>query len=353
MDAPPAFGSPPAFGFQDLFNHVIGDMAKAVCHRNGESEERRYQRLQAAVQMIMGFMPRDVIEAMLAGHCVMFHELIVDSVRHTLLGEVDTMRRATRGGIVAMDKSFRGNLDQLGHFQLRPSTGRRDVAESVAAAELRPEQNADPAMADASLADASLADASLADVSLGEAVRAEFQAAGMRAAGNAPAGPRADRPGPDTAPALTDGSVEPGLDGDYLGRDEHHPDRAGSHSGRDARQPGHDDCRKPAGPLADAVSGQAVRVELRAEPGTPAPPGTLVFTPSAAAIAACQANPEAMAALDAGDPERFARALGLDQPDEGFLAAATAPGSPFRPDFQTRAVAGTAHKAGSGGSRSR
>ena len=231
MDAPPAFGSPPAFGFQDLFNHVIGDMAKAVCHRNGESEERRYQRLQAAVQMIMGFMPRDVIEAMLAGHCVMFHELIVDSVRHTLLGEVDTMRRATRGGIVAMDKSFRGNLDQLGHFQLRPSTGRRDVAESVAAAELRPEQNADPAMADASLADASLADASLADVSLGEAVRAEFQAAGMRAAGNAPAGPRADRPGPDTAPALTDGSVEPGLDGDYLGRDEHHPDRAGSHSG--------------------------------------------------------------------------------------------------------------------------
>jgi DNA-binding FadR family transcriptional regulator len=56
---------------------------------------------------------------------------------------------------------------------------------------------------------------------------------------------------------------------------------------------------------------------------------TLVFHPSAAAIAACRANPEAMAALDAGDPERFARAMGLDAPSDAYLAAAGAEGSVF------------------------
>jgi hypothetical protein len=46
------------------------------------------------------------------------------------------------------------------------------------------------------------------------------------------------------------------------------------------------------------------------------------FVPSAAQIAACRANPEAMAALETGDAERFARALGIDQPSEAYLEAA-------------------------------
>jgi hypothetical protein len=49
------------------------------------------------------------------------------------------------------------------------------------------------------------------------------------------------------------------------------------------------------------------------------------------AIGKCQANPEAMTALAAGDPVRFARALGIDQPGEAFLAAAKSPNSPFDP----------------------
>jgi len=277
----------PASDFKELFTHVIGDMAKALSQRNGEPEQRQFARCRAAVRMIMGFMPRDVIEAMLAGHCVMFHELIVDTVQHTLLGEIDTMRRATRSGIVAMDKSFRGNLERLGHYQLRPSTGRRDtpgIEVGNVAAESVAEENRDS--------------------SLEMAVRAEFQAAQMRAA----AGDATDAQGND---ALV-GAVEPG-----------HDERRQSEQAE----------ALPAGPLANDFPDQTVRVELRTDAGAPAQPGTLVFTPSAAAIAACKANPEAMAALEAGDPERFARALGLDQPSEGFLAAAAAPGSPFSKEF--------------------
>ena len=52
----------PAFGFKELFAHVIGDMAKAICERNGETQQQQFLRSQAAAHMIMGFLPRDVIE---------------------------------------------------------------------------------------------------------------------------------------------------------------------------------------------------------------------------------------------------------------------------------------------------
>ena len=59
------------------------------------------------------------------------------------------------------------------------------------------------------------------------------------------------------------------------------------------------------------------------------PEATIVYQPSPEVIAACRANPEAMAALNAGDAERFARAMGIDNPSEAYLAAAARPGSPF------------------------
>ena len=117
----------PAFGFKELLTCLIADMAKAISERNGETRQRQFTRSQAATAMILGFRPRDAIEAMLAGHCVMFHEVIVDSVRDTLRGELDTVRRGTRSNLVALNKSFAGNLGLLERYQLRPSEGSRDA----------------------------------------------------------------------------------------------------------------------------------------------------------------------------------------------------------------------------------
>ena len=47
------------------------------------------------------------------------------------------------------------------------------------------------------------------------------------------------------------------------------------------------------------------------------------FTPTPEQIAACRANPEAMAALRTGNYARFARAMGVeDEPSEDYLTAA-------------------------------
>jgi hypothetical protein len=69
----------------------------------------------------------------------------------------------------------------------------------------------------------------------------------------------------------------------------------------------------------------------------PAPPSPAVakarevtvlstLRPSADQVAACRANPAAMAALDAGDAEGFARALGIARPNPAYLDAAASGG---------------------------
>jgi hypothetical protein len=119
--------SQPAFGFKELMTHIVGDVAKAVYRRNGETQQDQVTRSQAAAHTIMGFQPRDGIEAILASRCLMFHELTVDSVRETLRGEPDTTRRATRANIVALDKAFGDNLTWLERYQSRPADGTREM----------------------------------------------------------------------------------------------------------------------------------------------------------------------------------------------------------------------------------
>ena len=270
-----------AFGFRELFNHVIGDMAKAVSERNGETKQQQSARAQAVVRMIMGFLPRDVIEAMLAGHCVMFHEVMTDSVRDTLRGELDTMRRATRATIVAMNKAFGNNLARLERYQNRPSEGQRDTldeARGEAATAAPPAQPTGPEVA------------------------ARTDAAGTDAA------PVVDAPveaAPVAVVEAASGAAAPGVAVQGLAI--------------------------PAAAVA-ARADEIVEVPLRAVLDTLPPQlreAVAGYQPSSETIAACLANPEAMAAMEDGDPERFAIAMGIDMPSEAFLLAAKGPGSPF------------------------
>jgi hypothetical protein len=271
-----------AFGFRELFNHVIGDMAKAVSERNGETKQQQSARAQAGVRMIMGFLLRDVIEAMLAGHCVMFHEVMTDSVRDTLRGELDTMRRATRATIVAMDKAFGNNLARLERYQNRPSEGQRgtlDEARGEAATVAPAARPAEPEVA--VRADAARTDAA-------PVVEAPVEAASV-AVVQAPSGAAAPVRVAVQGPSIQSAPVAEGTD-------------------------------------------EIVEVPLRAVLDTLPPrlrEAVAGYQPSSETIAACLANPEAMAAMEDGDPERFAIAMGIDMPSEAFLLAAKGPGSPF------------------------
>jgi hypothetical protein len=115
-----------AFGFEACCATMIGNIAKALAERNGETPEQQFARAQAAAHVIMGFLPRDVIEAMLAGHCVMFHEVMVDSAHITLCAQHGKGRRAELHDLLAVNKAFCGNLGHLQRYQKRPADGSRE-----------------------------------------------------------------------------------------------------------------------------------------------------------------------------------------------------------------------------------
>jgi hypothetical protein len=123
----------PAFGLREHLTYIITDIAKSLSGRPGETHEQQVARTQVAVHTILAFLPGTVLEAMLAGHCVMFHGMIVDSALTTLCGEDQAKRGATRRLIIAMDKSFGTNLARLERYQaarLQPAPKTRPAAEA-------------------------------------------------------------------------------------------------------------------------------------------------------------------------------------------------------------------------------
>ena len=80
--------------------------------------------------------------------------------------------------------------------------------------------------------------------------------------------------------------------------------------------------------LAPARLAEAQTASDQTAPADGFEPEVVIGGPSASALAAVRANPEAAAALAADDPLGFARAMGIE-PSAAFLEAAAAPGSPF------------------------
>ncbi|HEX3992588.1 MAG TPA: hypothetical protein VHX39_15575, partial [Acetobacteraceae bacterium] len=247
-----------AFTFQELLTFVISDMAKAISERSGETEEQHFARSRAAAHMILGFLPRDVIEAMLAGHCVMLHEVMTADAHDTLHGEADPQRRRPRSNIVGLNRAFNDTLGRLERHQQRPAVGSRDAVDVQPSAEPHLTPNVQPESTDAS-------QPKPVAPMLNRAARRQAARAENRAAVTASR----------AAPRF--GVVTP----------------------------------QPTVPRADPMEIAGL--------GSPSPE----------AIAACNANPEAMAALKSGDPAGFGRAMGIADPCEAFLAAAKTKGSPF------------------------
>ena len=136
------------FVTKDIMDHVIDEMANAISQRPDEGPQHKAVRARVATAMLEDLGPRDAAQVMLAGHCVMFHAVLIDSFRETLRGEMDTMRRGTRSNLVAMNKSFHINLDRLDQYQTRAAktaNGPAIVETIQAAPPMTPEPDAPPA----------------------------------------------------------------------------------------------------------------------------------------------------------------------------------------------------------------
>jgi hypothetical protein len=135
-----------------LLAHIVSDIADALAGRPGESQARADERARTAAGTILQFRPGDAVEAMISGHCVIFHELIVDGVQDTLRAEDGKARRVTRSAIVAMDRAFGANLTRLERYRAGAAAARA-AADKAAADSAAADSQPAPALAETEIAD--------------------------------------------------------------------------------------------------------------------------------------------------------------------------------------------------------
>jgi hypothetical protein len=107
-----------------LIDHVAGGIAAAMSGRSPGEPGEVELRGRSAVAAIMEFQPLDAIEAMLAGHCVIFHALILEITAGMIPGQDEAARRATLGSLSAMDRAFGANLTRLERYRARQEKAR-------------------------------------------------------------------------------------------------------------------------------------------------------------------------------------------------------------------------------------
>jgi len=99
---------------------ALDGIVRALSGRGGETEAEREAQADQFRTMILSFQPRDVVEMQLAGHAVLFTELLADSARDLLSGMDDTRKPRAIAGLISMGRLVLGNLDRLEKRGNRP-----------------------------------------------------------------------------------------------------------------------------------------------------------------------------------------------------------------------------------------
>src|SRR5258708_24564163 len=82
--------------------------------------EQKYSAVQTVICTLMAFQPRDPLEAMMAGQCVVYDHLMRDGARDILRGQTDDTKNKGRRSILATGKVFLETMRELTRMQARP-----------------------------------------------------------------------------------------------------------------------------------------------------------------------------------------------------------------------------------------
>jgi hypothetical protein len=109
---------------QDVISRIIAGTAAALSRCPGDNGQQQQARADAAAAVIRQFEPRDAIEAMLAGHSVMFHCLLDEAVERLRANAASDARGGELpAGLVALNNAFHRNLDRFERSRKRRAEG--------------------------------------------------------------------------------------------------------------------------------------------------------------------------------------------------------------------------------------
>ena len=109
------------FTILTAMSEITQEVIETVADRPGDAPAKRFARQQATALTMMSFLPRDPVETMLAGQCVIFDNLLRDSARDALRGQPIEMKLRTRNQSYASGKMFLALFARFEQLQTRPA----------------------------------------------------------------------------------------------------------------------------------------------------------------------------------------------------------------------------------------
>src|ERR1019366_3782970 len=124
----------PDFGFKHAAAEIIRGIVDTVADLPGLTREQRLLKQQTTVFSVMSFRPRDPLELMLAGQCVIYDAMLRDGARDLLRGQPEEIKLRTRPINLASGRMFLTTL----HTLLRMRDRAADKVATQPAEEPRP-----------------------------------------------------------------------------------------------------------------------------------------------------------------------------------------------------------------------
>lgn len=109
----------PSFGHQQIVTELIRGVLDTVGSKPGLSPARRAAAVQTVVCSVMAFNPRDPVEAMMAGQCIVYDHMLRDGAAELLRGHSEEIMLKARPGVLACGKAFLTTAAMLLRMQRR------------------------------------------------------------------------------------------------------------------------------------------------------------------------------------------------------------------------------------------
>jgi len=122
----------PAFGPEQLIAELCRKVVDTVADLPGWSPEQRAINRRTAYHSVMGFQPRDPVEAMLAGQCVIYDHLLRDGVRDQLHTNARVRNANARPINLGAGKLFLSALAMLQRMRHRAASQAKAIAAETA-----------------------------------------------------------------------------------------------------------------------------------------------------------------------------------------------------------------------------
>lgn len=131
----------PTLGFEQIAGELLRGIIETVADTPGLPPERKAAAQQTVVCSVMAFNPRDPVETMMAGQCVVYDHMLRHGAREMLRGQAELVTIQARPGILACGKTFLATVAMLVRMQrrseaqlafARPLPVQQDVADQSA-----------------------------------------------------------------------------------------------------------------------------------------------------------------------------------------------------------------------------